>query len=561
MSDLCQSHSRVLTSATRADNADAAGAKVDVEVLQERLRALEAENDHLKAVQGALRKSIGERLDNSEARFRLLVESVRDYAIFILDPSGIVSTWNAGAERIKGYASTEIIGQHFSKFYPQDEIDAGKCERELAVAEREGRFEDEGWRLRKDGTRFWANVVITALRDPSGALFGFAKVTRDLTDRMLAENARIELVRREEADRRKDEFLAIMGHELRNPLAPLATAIQMIRLRGGRATEKEMGILDRQLRQMTKVISDLLDASRAMRETVALTPSVVEIGEVLANAVDIASPLIQDQHHNLIIDAADNGLLVSVDPDRMAQVFGNVLNNAAKYTHCGGTIELKAAAEGEDVVVTVSDNGQGISHETLGQIFNLFTQGDRGLERTGGGLGIGLAVARRIVLAHRGSIVAKSDGPGRGSRFVVRLPRASVLAPAPGRPTPTVLHTGSRRKIIIVDDNRDAVEMMQTLLEHSGHDVSVAYDGPSALKLCEEMKPDALFLDIGLPGMDGYEVARRARELGSCKRIPIVAVSGYARGEDCARALANGFSAHLTKPVDLDEVARLLEAC
>jgi PAS domain S-box-containing protein len=472
-----------------------------------------------------------------------------------------VSTWNAGAERIKGYASTEIIGQHFSKFYLQDEIDAGKCEHELAVAAQEGRFEDEGWRLRKDGERFWANVVITALHDPSGALFGFAKVTRDLTERMRAENARIELVRREQADSRKDEFLAIMGHELRNPLAPLVTAVQMIRLRGGRATDKEMGILERQLRQMTKVVSDLLDASRAMRETVALTPSVVEIGEILANAVDIASPLIQDQHHNLLIDAADSGLLVSVDPDRMAQVFGNVLNNAAKYTHRGGTLELKAAADGDDVVVTVSDNGQGIAPEALGQIFNLFTRGDRGLEWAGGGLGIGLAVARRIVLAHRGSIFAESDGPGRGSRFVVRLPRASVLAPAPGRPNPSVLQTGSRRRVIIVDDNRDAVEMMQTLLEHAGHDVSVAYDGPSALKLCEEMKPDAVFLDIGLPGMDGCEVARRARELGSCQRIPIVAISGYARSEDCARALANGFSAHLTKPVDIDEVAKLLEAC
>jgi CheY-like chemotaxis protein len=166
------------------------------------------------------------------------------------------------------------------------------------------------------------------------------------------------------------------------------------------------------------------------------------------------------------------------------------------------------------------------------------------------------------VLAHRGSVFAKSDGPGRGSQFVVRLPRASVLAAAPGTPTPnpTVLQAGSRRKIVVVDDNRDSVEMMQTLLEHSGHDVSVAYDGPTALRLCEEMKPDALFLDIGLPGMDGYEVARRARELSSCKTIPIVAISGYARGEDCARALANGFSAHLTKPVDIHEVAKLLDA-
>src|SRR5580704_9152343 len=240
-------------------------------------------------------------------RFRLLVESVRDYAIFILDPGGWVSTWNPGAERIKGYKASEIIGQHFSKFYPRADVESGKCERELEVATREGRFEEEGWRLRKDGTPLWANVTITALRNREGVLIGFAKVTRDLTERKAAEEERLRLAQSEEAERRNQEFLAIMGHEMRNPLSPMVTAVHLIQLRGGRNCDREIAVLGRQLAHMTRLVDDILDASRFLRDQVPLVRKVMEVGDVLANEVDVAASLLEEKRHRLEIKVPKGG--------------------------------------------------------------------------------------------------------------------------------------------------------------------------------------------------------------------------------------------------------------
>jgi CheY-like chemotaxis protein len=318
-----------------------------------------------------------------------------------------------------------------------------------------------------------------------------------------------------------------------------------------------MGILDRQLRQMTTIVSDLLDASRAMRDKIELSLQVMEIGAVLADAFDLAAPLIEARHHELVIEVPDRGLLVNADPARMAQVFGNVLNNAAKYTPLGGTIRVHATRRGDHIEVIVADNGQGIAPPMRDRIFDLFTQGDQGLEREGGGLGIGLAIARNLVREHRGEILAESDGVGRGSRFTSRLPQAvvrpRVVETEPKTPT-------GRRRILIADDNRDSVELMQELLEHSGHDVRVAFDGPGALEVCAQFKPDTVFLDIGLPGLDGYEVVKRIRKIPSCEKIKVVAITGYARKEDRARALESGFTDHVAKPIDLDCFSRLLEA-
>jgi PAS domain S-box-containing protein len=375
--EVCRTHTQVIAPAGVPRSETSVEPLDDVRRLRERAESLEAENRRLHEFVRVFGKFSAARLDTVEERFRLLVESVRDYAIFMLDPQGVIVTWNSGAERIKGYAANEIIGKHFSVFYPADDVDAGKCEQKLALASQSGRVEDEGWRLRKDGSRFWANTVITALRDPAGRLIGFAKVARDLTERVSAENERLQLARIEEAARRKDEFLAIMGHELRNPLAPLVIVARMIRLRGGRATEKEMGVLDRQLSQMTKIVADLLDASRAMRDKVDLSLQAMEIGEVLANAIDLASPLLEERHHELDVEVPSRGLTVNVDPDRMAQVFGNVLNNAAKYTPSRGRIQLRAARFGQQIEVTVQDNGQGIPPQMLERIFDLFAQADQ----------------------------------------------------------------------------------------------------------------------------------------------------------------------------------------
>jgi PAS domain S-box-containing protein len=412
---------------------------------------------------------------------------------------------------------------------------------------------------KEDGAVRWVAAKGRGIFDEAGRCVRVIGTAIDISARKAAELQLLETQERlRAADRRKDEFLAIMGHELRNPLAPLVTAAHMIRLRGGRATEKEMGILDRQLRQMSKIVTDLLDASRAMRENVDLAPRVMELGELLASAVNLASPFIEERRHELVIDVPDRGMSVSVDPERMAQVFGNVLHNAAKYTPPGGTIRLQAASRGDEVEVTIEDTGQGIPPEMIDGVFDLFAQGDAGRNQ-GGGLGIGLAVARKLVRAHGGHIEAHSDGLGRGSRFAIRLPRTTAAMQARSTSIPPPMKAAIGRRVLVADDNRDVVDTMETLLAQYGHEVRVAFDGPSALRACDEFKPDIVFLDIGMPGMDGYEVARRMRELPGGASIRIVAVSGYARDQDRARALESGCSAHLAKPFDVDSLSMLVD--
>jgi PAS domain S-box-containing protein len=504
------------------------------------------------------------RVAEEEARrFQLLVESVKDYAIFILDPKGRIATWNSGAARIKGYSAAEAIGKHFSIFYPFDDVSAGKCEAELEIATIEGRFEEEGWRLRKDGARFWANVTITALRGNDGQLVGFAKVTRDLTERKAAEAERIRLVQAEESERRNQEFLAIMGHELRNPLAPMVTALHRVRLRGGRNCDQEIAVLGRQLAHMTRLVDDILDASRYLRNDIRLERSVFSIGDVLANAVDVAASLLEDKRHDLRLDLPGEELLVDGDRDRLTQIFGNLLNNAAKYTDKGGTISLSARADGDSLVVAVKDNGIGIAPSLLPHVFELFTQAEQGIDRRQGGLGIGLSVARGLVHEHGGTITAESAGLGRGSCFSVRLPRVfrsleHAVEEEPPVPVP-VRHSETLRRVLVVDDNRDSAEMMAMCLEDLGHEVHVAFDGQTAVEAARGVAPELVILDIGLPGLSGYEVAEQIRRIESCAKIPLVAITGYARDVDRARAMQAGFSRHVAKPITVDQLASMVD--
>src|SRR5258706_7747360 len=335
-------------------------------------------NANAKLVMTTLRS---QELAEQAEGFRLLVDSVKDHAIFTLDLDGRVTTWNPGAERIKGYLASEIVGKHHSVFFPRSDVAAGRCQRELQVAAIDGRFEEEGWLVRKDGSQFWANVVTSALRDDAGRLVGFGKVTHDLTERVRMDEERLQLVRAEPARRSKDEFLRVMGHELRNPLAPMLTALHLIKLRGGRNCDKEVAVLDRQLQHMIRLVDDLLDVSRAMRDKLQMSPKVIEIGEVLANAVDVASALIEQKRHRLRLDVPVSGLFVEVDPERMAQVFGNLLSNAAKYTDKGGEIRVRAFMTDDRVQVTIEDTGMGIAPELMPRLFDLFAQGAQGIER------------------------------------------------------------------------------------------------------------------------------------------------------------------------------------
>ncbi len=793
-----------------------------------------------------------EDLRRSEERFRLLVETVQDYAIFMLDPDGHVATWNAGAERIKGYQASEIIGKHFSVFYPAETVEKGWPAEELRRAAAQGRFEDEGWRVRKDGSRFWANVVITALRDASGRLTGFAKVTRDLTERRRAEQelrrahdeleervrartaelarsnealraevtqrqraeaelqdererlaitlasigdaviatdpesritfmnavaARLtgwdpseavgrrlieifrivneytrqgvadpvakvlasgvvcglanhtiliardgterpiddsaapiqgdgqvrgvvlvfrdvterrranevqswlaavvensedaiisksldgritswnrgaerlygytaseaigqpisilvpsgqtdeltdileriaegertehyETVRRRkdgrlvdvsinispvrdasghvvgasaiarditaskrtalalrqseaslrEADRQKDEFLAMLAHELRNPLAPIRNALQILRTPGAGpgVMEQAHRVAERQLRQLVRMVDDLLDVSRIMRGRVDLRKEPAELGAVLAAAVETAQPVLDAAGQDLVVSGPDEPVWLEADMPRLTQVVGNLLNNAAKFSPQAGRIWLSARRVGAQAEIRVRDEGAGIRPELLPRVFDLFVQDDRSLERTRGGLGIGLTVARQLVELHGGTITAESAGPGQGSEFVIRLPAlaatpAQAVVAVPGPHTPS-----ASKRLLVVDDNVDAAESVAILLRLWGHEVRLAHSGPQALEAAETYRPDLVLLDIGLPGMSGYDVARRLRAQPAFQQTVLAALTGYGQEADRRTAFDAGFDLHLTKPVDLNELERLV---
>jgi PAS domain S-box-containing protein len=492
-----------------------------------------------------------ESLRQSEERFRLLVEGVKDYAIFMLDPRGHVASWNAGAERIKGYRADEIIGRHISTFYPQEALDRKWPEHELEVAGREGRFEDEGWRVRKDGSMFWANVIITAVHDRHNTLRGFAKVTRDLTESKRADELR-------STERRSREFLAMLAHELRNPLAPIAAALQVL-LRGpAQDTEGELAkrVMQRQLGQLTRLVDDLLDVSRVTQSAIQLRMRPLDLVETVRQAADSARHWIDSHGHELILDLPSAPVRTVADEERINQVLANLLNNAAKYTPLGGHITVSLEVSGGEAEIRVRDTGIGISPDLLETVFDLFVQGERSLARTEGGLGVGLTLVKQLVHLHGGSVEARSEGPGRGSEFVVRLP-APPVSDERSSLAPAEMPTGSNR-VLIVDDNTDAAEMLSILLKEFGHDVRVASDGSTALSLAQDFAPNFVLLDIGLPEMNGYEVARRMRRMPGLQDVTYIAVTGYGQPSDRAESARSGITHHLVKPVDAFELQRLI---
>jgi PAS domain S-box-containing protein len=494
------------------------------------------------------RRQHEEALRRSEERFRLLVEGVRDYAIFMLDPTGAVQTWNSGAELINGYAAHEIIGRHFSAFYPSEQLAANWPAYELERATAEGRYEEEGWRVRKGGAYFWASVVITALRDPTGTLIGFAKVTRDLTQRRRVEQL--------EADsRRMNEFLAMLAHELRNPLAPIRNAASLLARSPNEAsrTSWAAGIIERQAAHLSRLVDDLLDVSRITQGKIEIEHVPVDLGEVVARAIEAARPYIEARRHTLEVSTED-GVVVAGDLYRLTQVVTNLLHNAAKFTPDGGGIfvTLKGGRRAE---VRVRDTGEGMPADLLPRVFDLFAQGDGGIDRSKGGLGLGLTIVRRLVEMHGGAVHARSDGPGRGSEFRIVLPmipRELLPQDAAGTEEPAAATDADGLNVMIVDDNVDATNSMRILLELSGHRVAVANDGESAIPLAERFNPDVVLLDIGLPGRSGYDVAREIRSRKALAHAHVVAVTGYGQPSDRERALEAGFDDHLVKPVDPD---------
>jgi PAS domain S-box-containing protein len=491
------------------------------------------------------RKLQEEALRQTEERFRLLVEGVVDYAIFMLDPDGVVTSWNAGAQRIKGYARDEIIGKHLSCFYPDEDIEAGRPWGELATARREGRAEDEGWRLKKGGERFWARVIITPLHDADGHVRGFAKVTQDLSDRRHMQSL-------QDAATQVNEFIATLAHELRNPLAPIRTAVEvMAKVPGSDPAQQAMReTIDRQSAQLARIVDDMLDIARVTRGAMSLELASVDLAEAVRRAIETSAPAIEAGRHRLDVELPPEPLVVHGDMHRLTQILVNLLNNAARYTPQAGRIAVRARQEDGWSVIEVSDNGRGIEPGMLERIFHMFVQGRAALEKIGAGLGVGLALARRIAEAHGGALQAQSEGENQGAQFTLRLPLLKTPAPPIGTATEATARPMLAKRILVVDDNVDAATTLQLLLKSLGHEACAVYDGQQALSMALSFRPDVVLLDIGMPGLDGYEVARRLRALKRGKPLRIVAITGWGQEADRMKSREAGFDVHLVKPVD-----------
>ena len=400
------------------------------------------------------------------------------------------------------------------------------------------------------------DFVYHPMRNAVNDIDGIAVVAFDVTELVSARREA------EGASRTKDEFLAMLGHELRNPLAPILTALQLMRLRGGTALEHERTVIERQTRHLVRLVDDLLDVSRIARGKIELRRERMELADGVAKAIEMASPLLEERNHQLEVDVS-RGLMLDADPARLAQIVANLLTNAAKYTEAGGRISIRGASEGHEHVLRVTDTGVGIEPDMLPRIFEMFTQESQSLDRARGGLGLGLTIVRNLADLHGGSVEARSAGRGTGSEFIIRLPAAQpvVAASAVAIASETLAEEtdGTGGAVLVVDDNPDAAEMLAMYVRSLGYRVESALDGPAALRVAERMSPTIGLLDIGLPVMDGFEVARRLRSTAAHKRIRLVAITGYGQEADRERSRSAGFDAHLVKPVDLDQLRALLQ--
>jgi len=623
---------------------------------------------------------------------RLMIEEVKEAAVFFLDVNGIIESWNSAAEEMKGFTAEDAIGKHLSLLYTDEDKALGWAEHNLQEAKKNGFFREERWRQRKNGSLFWARVLLTALRNHSGEHVGFSKITVDLTDHKLLErcvkekeetrrvlfaanagtwtwhpasgqidicknfiallghrgddttisinqwldfihpdqqalvktefdrayadcprnSVHLEMQMRQKEggyrwfsarafwyqetvgspyvlqgvnidiqelktlgeerqqaieklkaeDIRKNEFLAMLAHELRNPLAPISAGAELLKI--ARIDEERIRqtseIISRQVSHMTNLIDDLLDVSRVTRGLAQLDNSALDMRHVVADAVEQANPVIQSRHHHLALHMPPHMPKVFGDEMRLVQVVVNLLNNAAKYTPEGGNISLKIEVQETELVLEVQDSGIGMAPELVNQVFDLFTQAERTSDRASGGLGLGLALVRSLVELHGGSVYAASEGTSKGSRFTVVLPRMheKPMDAVQSERRPDAQSQPKPLKILIVDDNVDAAAMLNMLLEASGHQVFAEHEAQRALARASIELPDVCLLDIGLPDMDGHELARRLRARPETANTVLIAVTGYGQENDIENSLAAGFNHHLTKPVDIGKLTSLL---
>jgi PAS domain S-box-containing protein len=518
-----------------------------------------------KETEQALRDA---RAQEEELRHRLaaIVESSDD-AIISKTLEGVIATWNRGAQRMFGYAAEEIVGKSVTLLIPPDQPDE-----EPAILQRLRRGERiehyETIRVRKDGSLLEVSLTVSPVKDLNGKIIGASKIAREITQRKRMEAAlREEIAHRKtaetalrEADRRKDEFLATLAHELRNPLAPIRHAALISRAPGATDAQKRWSgeVIDRQVRQMSLLLEDLLDISRITRGTLHLRTEMIELAEVVQVAVEAARPAIDSKRHGFSSQLPAEPVHFFADPLRLSQVLTNLLTNAAKYTGPEGQIRLRASCAAETLTISVLDTGVGLSADAIKGVFEMFSQVASSRDHAEGGLGIGLALAKGLVGLHGGEIEARSAGIGHGSEFIVRLPLRTMDV-APQKPS---IHSSSTpvpaRRVLIADDNRDAAETLAMLLQMDGHEVTVVHNGKDALEALSTLQPEVALLDIGMPELSGYDVARRVRQGSLGRAVTLIAVTGWGQDRDKTQALAAGFNHHFTKPVDTDRLRELL---
>ena len=495
------------------------------------------------------RRESMDSLRRSEERLRLLVDSVRDYAICMLDRSGRVVTWNVGAERLKGYRAEDILGRPGSVFYPAEDVATGLFDRELRTARADGRVEAEGWRVRKDGTRFWANAVMSAINDSDGQLRGYACVTRDLTERVKAEDTRLRLAQTEEAVRLRDEFLSIASHELRTPLTPLSMYLQGIdrNLRSGRTVDRgAVGKAQRQVRRMSRLIDELLDLTRIQEGQLDLERAVIDLAALVAVVVQDFQDV--SEKHEIVLDS--NGpILVNADHPRLEQVLVNLVQNAVKYSPAGGLVRIAVKSNDREATVSVTDQGIGIPKDEQAQLFERFFRARNAAPRHFGGLGLGLFLSHEIVKRHGGGLAVESE-LSKGSTFTFTMPVADR----------TELELPVVRRLLLVDDDPFVLDAVGDALRTDGYAVETVASGMEALAAIARSPPDLMLVDLMMPVLDGASLIERIRREDLLVNTPIVLFSGDQQVHRKASALR--VDAAFQKPIDLAELqaglARLL---
>ncbi|MBX6319724.1 MAG: PAS domain S-box protein [Pigmentiphaga sp.] len=556
----------------------------------------------------------------------MLVDGIDNYAIFMLDPNGHVVTWNTGAAKIKGYAAHEIVGSHFSVFYTDEAVARGWPAYELEEAAAHGRFEDDGWRVRQDGSVFWANVVITALRDASGQLKGYAKITRDLSERRRQSEA---LRQSEERFRlllegvegyaicmldangvitgwntgasqitgyRRDE--AVGSHvSLLYPASDLARSnadhiLQRAR-QGGRSEEEgwrqrrdgtlfwahvtvtavyadddklrgyvsiTRDMIDRQISHLSRLVDDLLDIGRITSGKIDLRLAEIDLRTVIERSIESSRFHFDARRQRIACELPAEPLVVKGDMTRLVQVVHNLLHNASKFSPPGCTIEVAATKDAKSATIMVCDPGQGIPEHALDAIFQLFVQEGRTTNPTESGLGIGLTLCRSLVQLHGGAISAASGGLHQGSTFTVQLPLAE---PAPRRrpASGSTLRAADSKRILVLDDNRDSADSLAMLLELKGHQAKALYSAEAALRLAPSFQPHVVFMDLSMPGMDGFEALAALKALPQlAAETTFIAMTGYGQEQDRQRTTEAGFDLHLVKPVDITQLGYIVDS-